>query len=138
MTGDGYRRLIYIGILIGLLVATRYFQGIRRPAHDLVKDRQSIHVVIEELRKKKIVYTDHADCRMACRHISVSEVESTLANGKLNLKKSDPGDQPCPTYALEDRTADGQMVRIIIADCGQTARIVTAIDLKNEYRCQCD
>jgi len=86
---------------------------------------------------KKLIYTHHANCRMDCRKISKSEIEDIRKNGKINYYKSDIEDQPCPTVAKEGRTADGQMVRIVFAECNRETKVVTAIDLENEYECDC-
>ena len=86
---------------------------------------------------KDVVLTHHAKCRMDCRHISKKEVGEVLRNGKINKRKSNPNDPRCPTVALEKLTSDGQTVRIIVADCDRNAKLVTVIDLKNNYNCTC-
>lgn len=87
---------------------------------------------------KNVIYTKHAICRMGCRHIDASEVQEILDKGAINDRKSDRNDRPCPTYALEGRTHDGQKVRIVVADCDNTAKLVTVIDLENDFQCHCD
>jgi hypothetical protein len=85
-----------------------------------------------------ITYTKHAKCRMACRHLDQSEVSEMLENGKVNLNKSNdrPGD--CPTYALEGNTHDGQHARMVFAFCkGQDVKVITVIDLDNDWPCDC-
>ena len=84
-----------------------------------------------------IVYTKHAKCRMDCRHITKDEVLDILKNGKVNIQKSDMNDKPCPTYAVEDITDDGDKLRIIFAQCNNEIKVVTAIDLKKEHNCDC-
>lgn len=128
----GTRRWVYLAALLGMLLMTKYFQGIRR---DAVPDPA---VGIEALRQSGIEYTRHAKCRMECRDISPEEIRMVLQRGRVNLSKCDPDDTPCPTYALEDRTADGQSVRIIFAACPDAARVVTAIDLDRDHDCLCD
>lgn len=86
---------------------------------------------------KQLIYTKHAKCRMDCREISRQEVEFIRKEGKINNYKSDPKDRPCPTIAKEGRTSDGQMVRIVFAECNRETKVVTAIDLENEYDCYC-
>lgn len=84
-------------------------------------------------------YTKHARCRMDCRQISEAEVRDILQNGKLNAGKSDPADKPCPTYALEGYSRqDQQHLRIIFAQCDNTTRVVTCIDLDREFTCNCN
>lgn len=86
---------------------------------------------------KELILTYHAKCRMGCREISKAEVAEVIEEGKENKRKSNPNDPRCPTIALEDWTEDGQLVRVIIADCDKVAKLVTVIDLKNNYKCDC-
>ncbi|MFK7947640.1 MAG: DUF4258 domain-containing protein [Saprospiraceae bacterium] len=86
---------------------------------------------------KDLILTRHAECRMNCRKISKAEVMEVIDEGKENKRKSNPNDPRCPTIALEDWTEDGQLVRIIVADCDKVAKLITVIDLKNEYDCYC-
>lgn len=89
-------------------------------------------------RYQPLEYTQHARCRMACRQITAEEVEHVLRNGTVNYKKSDVKDKPCPTYALESRTYDGQEVRIVFAGCPGTTKVITCIDLGEEHPCDCN
>jgi Domain of unknown function (DUF4258) len=85
-----------------------------------------------------IIYTKHAKCRMGCRHFDDSEVQEILADGEVNLNKSNdrPGD--CPTYALEGTTHDGQHARMVFAFCKDgDAKVITVIDLGTDYKCDC-
>lgn len=88
---------------------------------------------------KPVSLTKHAQCRMDCRHIDATEIQEMLDNGKVNTRKSGQSkdERTCPTQALEGVTHDGQTVRIIVADCDTKAKIVTVIDLKNEFKCDC-
>lgn len=88
-------------------------------------------------RTSFLEYTRHADCRMACRHITKAEVESIMRDGRINYNKSNVQAQPCPEYALEGETADGQRVRIVFAQCDFKTRVVTAIDLGTNWECSC-
>lgn len=84
-----------------------------------------------------IEYTQHAKCRMECRHISQAEVEEIMQKGKINYKKSDIDANPCPVYALEGTTKDDQRVRIVFAQCDFKSKVVTCIDLDTEWECHC-
>ena len=84
-----------------------------------------------------IEYTEHAKCRMDCRHITRSEVEDIMRNGTINYRKSDVDATPCPTYALEGTTIDDQRVRIVFAQCDYKTKVVTCIDLNTEWECHC-
>ena len=85
----------------------------------------------------KLIYTKHARCRMACRHIDESEVQEILENGVINDRKSEPAARPDPKYALEGRTHDGQQVRIIFAPANRGMVVITVIDLDTEWTCDC-
>lgn len=83
------------------------------------------------------VYTKHAHCRMECRSITETEVNEILETGHVNERKSDPNDKPCPTQAIEGRSSDGQLIRVVLAHCGDVDKIVTVIDLDAERDVDC-
>lgn len=89
-------------------------------------------------RTARLEYTDHARCRMDCRHVTEKEVQEIMAQGRIDLAKSNLRDRPCPTYALEGYSHDGQHLRIIFAPCGGATRVVTCIDLDQHWPCKCD
>jgi hypothetical protein len=88
-------------------------------------------------RVSYLQYSNHARCRMECRHITQSEVEETMRDGQINYRKSDIQNTRCPRYALEDQTKDGQHVRIVFAQCDNYTEVVTVIDLDTEWTCEC-
>jgi hypothetical protein len=88
-------------------------------------------------RVSYIEYTEHARCRMQCRHITQAEVEDIMRDGTINYRKSDVNDRPCPTYALEGTTSDDQRVRIVFAQCDLKTKVVTCIDLGTDWECHC-
>jgi Domain of unknown function (DUF4258) len=84
-----------------------------------------------------IEYSNHARCRMDCRHIIQTEVQDIMKQGKINYNKSDLKNARCPRYALEGITKDNQRVRIIFAQCNEKTEVVTVIDLDTEWSCSC-
>ncbi len=74
---------------------------------------------------------------MDCRHIDEREVEEIMLTGTINYRKSEPAGRPCPTYALEGLTHDNQHVRIVFAQCDHKTKVVTTIDLDQEWQCHC-
>ncbi len=74
---------------------------------------------------------------MKCRHIDETEIREILERGTINYSKSDPAGRPDPKYALEGRTHDDQDVRIIFAPSDDGMVVITVIDLKNEWSCNC-
>ena len=61
-----------------------------------------------------------------------------LEEGDVNFSKSRVRDKPCPSYAIEGTTEDGQFVRIVFAKCDSITRVVTAIDLGVKHDCDCN
>jgi hypothetical protein len=88
-------------------------------------------------RVSYLQYSEHAKCRMACRHITQEEVEETMRDGKINYNKSDLQNARCPRYAVEEVTKDNQRVRIVFAQCNNYSEVVTVIDLDTEWTCDC-
>jgi hypothetical protein len=82
-------------------------------------------------------YTQHAKCRMDCRHITQEEVKYILQNGQINYKKSEASGHPCPTYALEGYSPEKQHLRVVFAQCDYKTKVVTCIDLDKEFECHC-
>lgn len=88
-------------------------------------------------RTSYLEYSNHAKCRMQCRHISQAEVADIMEKGKINYNKSDLQNARCPRYAIEGETKDDQEVRIIFAQCNDKTVVVTVIDLETDYKCDC-
>jgi len=88
-------------------------------------------------RTSYLEYTRHAKCRMECRHITQKEVEEIMREGEINYRKSEVKATPCPTYAIEGNTSDNQHVRIVFAQCDYKTKVVTVIDLNEEWQCDC-
>lgn len=93
--------------------------------------------ILALMGKQKMYYTRHAKCRMDCRFISESEIKEIMSSGKINHRKSDPQDAPCPTYALEGITSEKQEVRIVLAACDNETKVITVIDLGTDHHCDC-
>ncbi|MFL5771513.1 MAG: DUF4258 domain-containing protein [Flavisolibacter sp.] len=84
-----------------------------------------------------IYYTKHALCRMDCRHISKENINEIMENGIINLNKSNRFDRPCPTFALQGQTADGEKLRVILAQCTEETKVITCYNLQEDFECHC-
>ncbi len=82
-------------------------------------------------------YTLHAVCRMGCREISKSDIDEVMQRGIINLGRSNRNDQPCPTYALQGTTSDGENLRVIFAQCDGETKVVTCYNLQQDFQCDC-
>lgn len=142
---DKKRKQLYSAILLGILLIIyllflrkdQQSDTSRRPAQQKTS-RQRVDHREADFRHNRIYYTKHGRCRMDCRHIDESEVKEILRDGTINYAKSDLKAKPCPSYAVEGTTHDGQHVRIIVGDCSSQASIVTVIDLENDFECECN
>ena len=134
---------------IALLVAAIggfFYVDIDTPSNNYTEQRSNVmppkmsdyyDVSEVQYKGKKLILTKHARCRMGCREIDAFEVNEILTHGRINQRKSQPDASPCPKYAIEGESRDGQTVRAVIADCDSNVKLVTVIDLDNEYKCSC-
>ena len=86
---------------------------------------------------KRLEYTKHGLCRMDCRRISKQEIMEVMKEGVINLNKSDRRDRPCPTYALQGRTDEGDYIRVVFAQCADETKVVTCYNLEKDFECHC-
>ena len=114
-------------ILLAILIVIIYFvyQGRNTPS-ELIYNGKIVEIA------------DHAACRMDCRKVSKEDVRQVLLKGKQNDEKSEPNHPSCPRFVLESKTNNKEALRIVIADCEDKAILITVIDLKNNYKCDCE
>ncbi len=133
--------------LVVLAIGSFFYVELDAPSNNNYNERQSNvmppkmsdYYDVSEVRYngKKLILTKHARCRMGCRQIDAFEVNEILTHGRINQRKSQPNASPCPKYAIEGESRDGQTVRAVIADCDRNVKLVTVIDLDNDYKCSC-
>lgn len=85
----------------------------------------------------KLYYTKHALCRMDCRRISKEDITEIMQKGIINFNKSDRNDKPCPTYAIQGETSDGEKLRVVFAQCSDETKVVTCYNLEEDFECHC-
>jgi hypothetical protein len=127
-----------IGLILLLIAAIGAYYIINKPANS-INNRRANNGYADIIRHPaRIIYTKHARCRMSCRQFTEAEVSDILANGEVNNAKSNDRPGPCPTYALEGTTSDGQHARMVFAFCNtREAKLITAIDLDTDWQCAC-
>jgi hypothetical protein len=74
---------------------------------------------------------------MSCRHISEGDIGQIMERGIINFSKSDQNDKPCPTFALQGQTDDGENIRVIFAQCSQETKVITCYNLQESFECHC-
>ncbi|SFD05589.1 protein of unknown function [Chitinophaga sp. CF118] len=129
-------------ILLALLLFMAWHQQWWKGPRVVTPPHKSGHNTVNEPsilnRHARLEYTLHARCRMECRHITEEEVTEILTEGRINTERSNPMDLPCPTFALEGYSDEGQHLRIVFAPCDSVTRVVTCIDLDKEWNCNCN
>jgi len=115
--------LILILILLFVFIYKRWHEPLRQEAFD----RTPSH----------LYYTKHALCRMDCRHISKDDIKEIMKKGIINFNKSKRSDKPCPTFALQGETSDGEKLRVIFAQCNDETKVVTCYNLEEDFECHC-
>lgn len=98
---------------------------------------RSVRQIGFDRRISTLEYTQHAKCRMQCRHISQNDINDIMRTGEINYAKSNVQDAPCPTYALQGYSNDGQHLRVIFAQCQTKTKVVTCYDLEKDFECHC-
>jgi hypothetical protein len=106
-----------------------------------VKEKSDASTVVRargfDRRISMLEYTQHALCRMDCRKISKSDIQDIVRTGEINYAKTDLRDKPCPTYAVQGYSDDGQHLRVIFAQCNTKTKVVTCYDLEKDFECNC-
>ena len=74
---------------------------------------------------------------MDCRHISKEEINEIMQKGIINFNKSNKQDRPCPTFALQGRTDNGESIRVIFAQCPTETKVITCYNLQKDFACFC-
>lgn len=135
------RRLWVLIVVLVVTILVRFFNKDRNREVDErdTKRERTGHEQTAISEDDHLIYTKHAKCRMECRNITEADIREVIREGRENAAKSNRGDRPCPTIALEDKMGDGRELRIIFARCddGET-KVVTCIDRSNDYECVCD
>ena len=115
--------LILVLLLLVVFIYRRWHEPFGREAFD----RHPSH----------LYYTRHALCRMDCRHISKEDINEIMEKGIINFNKSNRRDRPCPTFALQGATSDGEKLRVIFAQCVDETKVVTCYNLEEDFECHC-
>jgi hypothetical protein len=90
-----------------------------------------------ERHPSHLYYTKHALCRMNCRHISSEDINEIMHKGVIIFNKSNRWARPCPTFALQGQTSEGENIRVIFAQCDKETKVVTCYNLREEFECNC-
>ncbi len=92
-----------------------------------------IEVIKEAVEDGHLLYSSHANDRMAQRNIIKPEVEFVLSYGFHDARKDKFNEEfESWDYAIKGKTIDGRNLRIVIAIISPNVLVVTAIDLSSK------
>ncbi|MBL4715050.1 MAG: DUF4258 domain-containing protein [Bacteroidia bacterium] len=127
--------MIYLsGVFMGLIIVFT-IKTLRNDDIKLTTEEQK--EVLKVLQANPLTYSKNAECRVDCRNISEKDVKQLLQNGNFNFNEKSPVAEPCPSYILEGKTADGKLIRVTYLSCDNETRVSSAIDLNKNYKCDC-
>jgi hypothetical protein len=125
-----------LGFLVAAGVAVA---GLATALITSVRNKRRSDSVLQSMRKKPLVVTDHAACRMDCRFITRKNVLESLFRGTVNARKSEPMSRPCPKYVVDVdiRTKEGRLKKVqnVFSACEAETRLVTTIDTSTNWPC---
>jgi hypothetical protein len=121
------RKATYSMILVLVLLFVFIYKRWQEPQRKEAFDRTP----------SNLYYTKHALCRMNCRHISKEDISEIMSKGIINFNKSNKRDRPCPTFALQGETSDGEKLRVVFAQCNDETKVVTCYNLEEDFECHC-
>lgn len=94
------------------------------------KVKYLIEIARQAVQDGHLLYSAHANERMAQRNIIKPEVEYILSKGHHEPKKDKFNTEfESWDYAIKGKTIDGRNLRIVIAVISPNVLVVTAIDL---------
>ena len=90
-----------------------------------------------DIGKTPIKLTPLAACRMKCLKVTEQHVREVLREGKIDMKKSQPSQKPCPVYHVTDVTKDGQKMEFLVQSCKDNIRILSLNNPSKNAACDC-
>ncbi|CAL8462505.1 g2038 [Coccomyxa elongata] len=129
--------------LLGLAVSitAAWLFGAWQIGEHRTKKKQYDKLTLAGLLSKPLKYTEHALCRMDCRHIPEKEVVATLNEGTVNDRKSNMRQFPCPKYVVDATLQVGvkakKSVQAVFSACPTQTDVITVIDKDTDWECYC-
>lgn len=122
--------------IVSLIVAAASFVGLLGCIVWTGRQKRKKDVkFLEAMGSRPLQITEHASCRMDCRHINRGEITKMLGkDGILNHRKSDMKQMPCPKVVVDARFF-GKSVQGVFAACPTETRVVTVIDKSTNWAC---
>lgn len=95
--------------------------------------------ILQSMRRNPLHITEHAACRMDCRFVTRKEILQSLFRGRVNTRKSVPGESPCPKYVVDAEVTTEQgrrkTIQSVFSACPTETRLITTIDTSTGWPC---
>jgi hypothetical protein len=85
----------------------------------------------------RLLFYAFAQCRMQCLQVSEADIKAILQTGVINLGRSRRAQRPCPTFAVQGRTARKQYIRAIFEQCRNGTYLLNCYNLERDATCDC-
>lgn len=82
-------------------------------------------------------YVPLALCRMDCQGITANDIMQVVRKGDIDYDNSDLRKRPCATFTINGKTKKGMGITIIVAQCGNVARITDCYLDDRSMPCNC-
>ncbi len=87
---------------------------------------------MEELNAQVLKISDSGKHCLECRGFTATDVKEIMSKGRVNYSESKVHERPYPIFAVDGRSKDGRLFRILIADIADTSKILTIADLQQK------
>jgi hypothetical protein len=95
--------------------------------------------ILNSMLQNPLYITEHGLCRMDCRFVTRDHIRGTLERGRINDRKSEPTQRPCPKYVVDGEVSNSgvgeKLVQGVFAACRHETRVVTVIDKTTNWPC---
>lgn len=88
-------------------------------------------------RTAKLSFTAFAVCQLSCKNINRNEVQEVMQKGMVLYNKSNRRRWPCPTYVVQARTQNKQLLRIVYEQCNVKTTVLAVDDIEKQDTCNC-
>ena len=122
--------LYFFGLLMGSVMVYSMFKG-RMPSW------LPESVVLENLQKHPLSYTDLANCQLECLSLSKKEVETALVSGNVVFNKSKVHNKPWPYYLVELKNAKNSYTEFVFENCDTSSTLIFIQSHPDINKCNC-
>lgn len=88
-------------------------------------------------RSAPLSFTAFAVCQLKCKSISRNHVQEVMQKGMVLYNKSNRRRWPCPTYVVQARTINRQLLRVVFEQCDKKTTVLAIDNIEKQDSCNC-